>query len=111
MLMPSQYPEKLPATKPERMFNDGPPSLEDVTTSLTWRDAVEVNTLTSSGISAPAIVPHEMMIASFHQSVSLPLSVGIVSFETTNVITTETTEVIQTSDVNGASKFMEAAFL
>ena len=60
------------------MFNDGPPSLEEVTTSLTCRDSVEVNTFTSSGISAPAIVPQEMMIASFHQSVGLPLSVGIV---------------------------------
>ena len=57
------------------------------------------------------MVPQEMMIASFHQSVLLPLSVGIVNHETTNVITTETIEVIHTSDVSGASKFIESAFL
>src|SRR6185369_16554841 len=111
MLMPSQYAEKLPATKPERMFSDGPPSRDDVTTSLTCRDSVEVKIFTSSGISAPAIVPQEMMIASFHQSVSLPLSAGIVNFETTKVITTETIEVIQTREVSGASKFIESEFL
>src|SRR6185503_11568926 len=111
MLILSQYAEKLPATRPERMFKDGPPSREDVTTSLTCRDEVEVKIFTSSGINAPAIVPHEMIVASFHQSVGLPLRVGIVRYETTKVITTETIEVIQTSDVNGASKFIEAAFL
>src|SRR6185369_16100239 len=93
------------------MFSDGPPSLDDVTTSLTCRDSVEVKIFTSSGISAPAIVPHEMMIASFHQSVLLPLSVGIVRYETIKVITTETIEVIHTSEVSGASKFIVWAFL
>src|SRR5829696_5856898 len=93
------------------MFSDAPPSLDDVTTSATWRDSVEVKTFTSSGISAPAIVPHGMMIPSFHQSVLFPLSVGIVKYETTKVITTETIEVIHTSDVNGASKFIVLAFL
>ena len=55
--MPSQYALKLPATRPERIFSDGPPSRDDVTTSRTWRDSVEVNTFTSSGMSAPASVP------------------------------------------------------
>src|SRR5215475_3858304 len=45
MLMPSQKPEKLPATSPDRMLSDEPPSRDDVTTSLTWRDSVEVKTL------------------------------------------------------------------
>ena len=32
---PSQYPEKLPATRPDRMSSDAPPSLALVTTSRT----------------------------------------------------------------------------
>src|SRR5690349_5057109 len=85
MLIPSQYAEKFPATNPERMFSDAPPSREDFTTSCTCRDSVEVNTLTSSGITAPANVPHEMMVASFHQSVVSPLKDGIIKKETTYV--------------------------
>src|SRR5215204_2917252 len=93
------------------MLSDAPPSLEDVTTSATCRDSVEVKIFTSSGMRAPAIVPQEIMVASFHHSVVLPLRAGIVKYETTKVITTETIEVIHTSDVNGASKFIVLAFL
>ncbi|HET7286703.1 MAG TPA: sodium/proton-translocating pyrophosphatase [Pyrinomonadaceae bacterium] len=75
---------------------------------LVWIFMMRIIMVVASGVS---YLVNEMMIASFHQSVSLPLRVGIVSLETTNVITTETIEVIQTSDVNGASKFIEAAFL
>ena len=78
MLRPSQYAEKLPATKPERMLSDAPPSRDDLTTSCTCREFVEVNTLTSSGMTAPASVPHEMIDASFHQSVPSPSSTGII---------------------------------
>jgi hypothetical protein len=53
---------------------------------------------------APARVPHEMMSESFHQSVPSPRS-GISMFETTNVAASETSEVIQTSQVSGCSKF------
>src|SRR5437016_8265285 len=69
MLKPSQYAEKLPATKPDKILSEAPPSLDDLTTSCTCRDFVEVKTLTSSGMTAPASVPHEMIDASFHQSV------------------------------------------
>src|SRR6185436_9630058 len=74
MLRPSQYALKLPATKPERMLSDGPPSREEVTTSFTWLDSTDVNTLTSSGMMAPASVPHVMIVESFHQSVPSPRS-------------------------------------
>ena len=50
------------------MFSEAPPSREAVTTSRTWRDSVEVKTLTSSGMIAPASVPQVMMVESFHQS-------------------------------------------
>src|SRR4029434_2812494 len=96
----SQYAEKLPATSPDRMFSEGPPSFDDVTTSLTCRDSVEVNTFTSSGMIAPASVPQDTITPSFQQSLALMPSVGIVSFETMKVSTTETIEVIQTSDVS-----------
>src|SRR5216683_1535187 len=111
MLRPSQKAEKLPATSPERMFSEAPPSLDAVTTSLVWVDSVEVNTLTSSGMTAPASVPQEMMADSFHHSVSLPPRFGIMSFETTKVRIIETMEVIQTSEVRGASKFMWSELL
>src|SRR3990172_6000856 len=111
MLRPSQYALKLPATSPERMFSDAPPSREEVTTSFTWRDSVEVKTFTSSGMMAPANVPQEMIIDNFHHNVSSPPMVGMMSFETMNVRATEITEVIQTRDVSGASKFICAAAL
>ena len=74
MLSPSQKALKLPATNPDRMFNEAPPSREEVTTSLTWPDSVEVKTFTSSGMMAPASVPQVMMVESFHQSVPSPRS-------------------------------------
>src|SRR5918994_4052969 len=74
MLRPSQKALKLPATKPERMFSDAPPSRDDVTTSLTWADSVDVNTFTSSGMIAPASVPQVMIVASFHHNVLSPRS-------------------------------------
>src|SRR5436305_5446373 len=35
IVMPSQYALKLPATNPDKMLSDGPPSRDDVTTSRT----------------------------------------------------------------------------
>ena len=67
--MPSQKALKLPATRPERMFSDAPPSRDAVTTSLTCADSVEVKTLVSSGMSAPASVPQVMIVDSCHHSV------------------------------------------
>src|SRR5215510_13102569 len=105
MLRPSQYPLKLPATNPESMFSDAPPSRDEMTTSLTWLESTEVNTFTSSGMIAPASVPHEMMMPSFHHNVPSPRS-GISTRDTMNVRITEMMEVSHTSDVSGASKFM-----
>ena len=48
------------------MLSEGPPSFEAVTTSRTWPELTEVKTFTSSGITAPASVPHEMIAESFH---------------------------------------------
>src|SRR4026208_1054323 len=68
MAIPSQYALKLPATSPDRMLSEAPPSRDEVTTSRTWRDSVEANTLTNSGMIAPASVPQVITVDSFHQS-------------------------------------------
>src|SRR5262245_42591995 len=108
MLRPSQYALKLPATKPDRIFSEDPPSRDDVTTSRTWLDSTDVNTLTNSGMIAPASVPQVMLSDSFHHSEPSPSS-GIRKYDTMYVMTTETIEVSQTSDVSGASKFILSA--
>src|SRR6476620_6720588 len=74
IVIPSQKALKLPATRPDKMLSDGPPSRDDVTTSFTCRDSVEVNTLTSSGMIAPARVPQVITVESFHQKVPSPRS-------------------------------------
>jgi hypothetical protein len=58
------------------MFSDGPPSRDELTTSFTCDDSVDVNTFTSSGMMAPASVPQVITVESFHHSVPSP-SVGI----------------------------------
>src|SRR3954465_5724184 len=64
---PIQKAEKLPATKPDKMFNEAPPWFEQFVTSRTWREVVLTNTLVNSGINAPATVPQLMIIESTHQ--------------------------------------------
>ena len=67
MHKPIQNAEKLPATKPDRMFSDAPPCLEQLVTSFTCFELVLTKILVNSGISAPATVPQEMMAESTHQ--------------------------------------------
>src|SRR6187401_2856296 len=100
IVSPIQYALKLPATKPDRMLSDAPPSRDEVTTSLTWLDSTDVKTFTSSGMIAPASVPQVMIDASFHQSVPSPRS-AINRFDTTYVRATETIDVSHTSEVKG----------
>src|SRR6187397_1621695 len=101
IVMPSQYALKFPATKPDRMLSEAPPSRDEMTTSRTCADSTEVNTFTSSGMIAPASVPHVMMMPSFHHSVPSPRS-GMSIHDTTNVAATDTIDVNHTSDVSGA---------
>src|SRR5215831_9632705 len=90
------------------MFSDDPPSSDEVTTSFTWEDSTEVKTFTSSGMIAPASVPQEMMVESFHHSEASPPRSGMINREMTKVKTMETMEVIQTREVSGASKFISS---
>ena len=93
------------------MFSEAPPSREEVTTSRTCADSVEVKTFTTSGMMAPARVPQVMMVESFHHKVPSPAGprLGISSVETRYVMPTETREVTQTSWVRGFSKFILSA--
>src|SRR5215831_10762143 len=109
MTRPCQKPEKLPQTKPERMFSEAPPWREQLVTSLTCRELVLVNTFVNSGINAPATVPQLIMEESTHHrfgwaaplaSTKSPKS----SLLATNVIRMEIAEVSQTRWVKGASK-------
>ena len=80
MVRPSQKALKLPATSPDRMFSDAPPSRDEVTTSFTWADSVDVKIFTSSGMMAPASVPQVITVESFHHSVPSP-SVGMSRYD------------------------------
>src|SRR5204862_3017108 len=92
MTRPSQYALKLPATNPDRMFSDAPPSRDETTISFTCAESTEVNTFTSSGMIAPASVPQVITVDSFHQSVPSPRS-GISTYDTAYVTATDTIDV------------------
>src|SRR5258705_8353288 len=94
------------------MLSDGPPSFDAVTTSRTWPEFTDVNTFTSSGMIAPASVPHEMIADSFHHrpSGSAQSPWPISTYETMNVRITETIDVSHTITAIGCSKFIFAAF-
>src|SRR5688500_6553878 len=106
---PSKYAEELPATRPDRMFSEAPPSRDDDTTSRTWRECVDVNTFTSSGMIAPASVPHVMTVESCHHRSGLSPRFGMVRYDNRYVRATETIEVNHTSCVSGTSKFIFTA--
>ncbi len=58
---------KLPATRPERMVSEAPPSRDAVTISWTCFEWELVNTFVNSGMSTAASVPQLMIVASCHQ--------------------------------------------
>ena len=101
MTNPIQNAEKLPATKPDRIFNEAPPCFEQFVTSRTCRECVLTKTLVNSGISAPAMVPQLMMMDKIHQRSgwampSLPLKSPSNNLLATNVTPMETADVSQT---------------
>src|SRR5437588_2126434 len=67
MSMPFQKALKLPATSPDRIVSDGPPSREAVTISCTCLECELVKILVNSGMSTAANVPQLMIVASCHQ--------------------------------------------
>src|SRR5687767_8807899 len=109
MEMPIQNALKLPAVRPERMLSEAPPSRDEVSTSRTCAEFIDVKIFTSSGMTAPARVPQLMMMDSCHHRSVLPAKFGIRSLEKRKVNTMETMEVSHTSTVSGCSKFMTSA--
>src|SRR5262245_34652897 len=105
---PIQNALKLPAVSPASTLSDAPPSSEACTVSRTCAELVDVKTLITSGMIAPARVPHVMMLDSFHHIVPSPRS-RRRSQETAYVSTTDTADVSHTRNVSGASKFIFAA--
>src|SRR3954466_10381593 len=107
MQRPIQNAEKLPATNPDKMFNEAPPCLEQLVTSRTCLELVLTNTFVNSGISAPATVPQLMMTESTHHKsgVGVPAA-SLKSPRSTllamKVTAIETSEVNQTRWVSGA---------
>src|SRR2546423_15573307 len=77
IVIPNQNALKFPATNPDRMFSDAPPSRDDVTTSRTCRDPTDVKTFTNSGMIAPASVPQVITSDSFDHSGASPPTLGI----------------------------------
>src|SRR5688572_8951832 len=68
--MPFQNALKLPATRPERIVSEAPPSRDAVTISCTCFECELVNTLVNSGISTAANVPQLMIVANCHHKLS-----------------------------------------
>src|ERR1700722_5228583 len=101
--MPSQYALKLPATNPDKIFSDAPPSFDDDTTSFTCPESTDVKTFTSSGITAPASVPHVITVDNFHHMVGSPPKSGIMKYETRYVAPIDRIDVSHTSVVSGVS--------
>src|SRR5208282_5056267 len=109
MTSPIQNAQKLPATKPDRMFSDAPPWPDAVTISFTCRDLVLTKILVNSMMSGPASVPHEMMPASTHQRFGLSMPGNVSCPGSSNqlaakVATMETMEVNHTRFVSGCSQ-------
>src|SRR5438132_11054762 len=103
IVSPKQNALKFPATKPDRMFSEAPPSRDEVTISRTCREVTDVKTFTNSGMMAPAKVPQVMTRDSFHHRVGSPPRCGISRREARKVSATETNDVSHTSVVSGAS--------
>src|SRR5579883_1029526 len=73
---PFQKALKLPATRPERIVSEAPPSRDAVTISCTCFEWELVNTFVNSGMSTAASVPQLMIAASCHQSLGSAVTTG-----------------------------------
>src|SRR5262245_36417563 len=111
--MPFQKALKLPATRPERIVSDDPPSRDAVTISWTCLECELVKILVNSGISTAASVPQLMIVASCHQSLlssfgvwpSTVIDRSLISSQLMpNDVVIHRMDAIQMSRVNGSSK-------
>ena len=91
------------------MSSEAPPLLADFTTSSTCLALTPVNTLTSSGMTAPARVPKLMISDRIHHRFAWPSRPESIRNDMTKVRMIETIEVIQTSEVSGVSNSISSA--
>src|SRR5262249_8853552 len=106
--MPFQKALKLPATMPDRIVSDAPPSREAVTISLTCLECELVKILVNSGISTSARVPQLMIVASCHHRCGSGVPAtdrSLISSQLIrNAVLMHKIEAIQISRVSGSSK-------
>src|SRR5262249_31050198 len=106
--MPFQKALKLPATMPERIVSDVPPSRDAVTISWTCLECELVKTFVNSGISTAASVPQLMIVASCHQRWGYAVSSTLRSLMSSQLmkydVVMHRSEAIQISRVSGSSK-------
>src|SRR5688572_24458717 len=117
--MPFQRALKLPATRPERMVSEAPPSRDAVTISCTCLEWELVKTFVNSGISTAASVPQLMIEASCHHKLSrirvfsalkVQPSGGVVAISLSSSqlmpydVVMQRIEAIQINRVSGCSK-------
>src|SRR5437868_12370017 len=99
MSMPFQKALKLPATMPDRIVSDAPPSRDAVTISCTCLECELVKTLVNSGINTAASVPQLMMVARCHQRLGNGLPMTVMSWSRSQLMPYEVlmhrTEAIQ----------------
>src|SRR6185437_9406548 len=112
MSMPFQKALKLPATIPDRIVSDEPPSREAVTISWTCLECELVKRLVNSGMSTAARVPQLMIVASCHHRFGIGLTTSpdttVRSLSSSQLMPNEVEmhriEAIQMSRVSGCSK-------
>src|SRR5262245_13091596 len=106
--IPFQKALKLPATSPERIVSDAPPSREAVTISRTCFECELVKTLVNSGMSTAASVPQLMIDASCHHRLGIGLPSTVRSLMSAqlmpNDVVMQRIDAIQISRVRGCSK-------
>src|SRR3972149_6997647 len=118
MSMPFQNALKFPATIPDRIVNDAPPSRDAVTISCTCLEWELVKILVNSGMTTAARVPQLMIRASCHQSsgsnfvTCCPLSINTTEMSPMSIrlmkkdVEMQRIAAIQMRRVNGASKLI-----
>src|SRR5688572_15325188 len=108
MSIPFQNALKLPATMPERMVSDAPPSRDAVTISWTCLECELVKIFVNSGISTAASVPQLMIEANCHQSCGYEVPVTARSLSNNQLmkkdVLMQRIAAIQISRVRGSSK-------
>src|SRR3954452_2618475 len=105
--MPFQKALKLPATRPDRIVSDAPPSRDAVTISWTCLECELVKTLVNSGMRTAARVPQLMMDANCHHRLGYAVGPILMSLMSTQLMRYDVEmhriDAIQMRRVSGSS--------